>query len=112
MHKFTDHQLVDFLDFGFPTGFLGTDIPTLHVPNHSSALCQPAAVSDYIQTEAGFQALAGPFHSPPFDWCRVNPMMTRPKRDSHKLRVVLDLSFPDMMSVNQTWGRVQKVIEF
>ena len=100
MFKFKDHQLVDFLDFGFPTGFLGLDIPTLHVPNHSSALGQPAAVNEYIQAEVGFQALAGPFHSAPFDWCRVNPMMTRPKRDSHKLRVVLDLSFPDMLSVN------------
>ena len=75
--KFTDHQLVDFLDFGFPTGFIGTNIPTFNLSNHS------------------FGAMAGPFHISPFnEWFRVNPMLTRPKSDSNKLCVMLDLVFP------------------
>ena len=91
-HKFTDHQLIDFLDFGFPTGFIGTNIPTLNLANHSSALMHPQAINDFLGTELDFGAMAGPF--------RTNPMLTRPKRDSNKLRVVLDLSFPDSTSVN------------
>ena len=106
-HKFVDHQLVDFLDFGFPTGFQGFDIPTLNLPNHSSSTANPSHFSAYIATELRHNALAGPFRDQPFkEWFRTNPMLTRPKRDSNKLRVILDLSFPDTSSVNSAIPRV------
>ena len=101
IHKTTDPQLVDFLDYGFPTGFEGNQVPTLDIPNHSSSIAHPTHVQDYIVTELRHKALAGPFSCPPFrEWFRVNPMLTRPKRDSLKRRVVLDLSFPELTSVN------------
>ena len=101
IYKTTDPQLVDFLDYGFPTGFEGTQVPTLDIPNHSSSIAHPSHVHDYIATELRHEALAVPFSRPPFrEWFRVNPMLTRPKRDSLKRRVVLDLSFPELTSVN------------
>ena len=44
----------------------------------------------------------GPFQKAQFDpWTRSNPILTRPKRDSSALRVILDLSFlHDYTSVN------------
>ena len=37
----------------------------------------------------------GPFDHPPFTpWTQTNPLLTRPKKDSHLRRVVMDLSWP------------------
>ena len=59
-------------------------------------------VDKYISKELKHGALLGPFDSPPFDWLRVNPLMTRPKKDSVDRRVILDLSFPLGNSVNSS----------
>ena len=45
--------------------------------------------------------MRGPFTAPLFnEWWRTNPLLTRPKKDSLDLRVILDLSFPEGSSVN------------
>ena len=99
--KFNDAQLPDFLEFGFPTGYISCDVPTLGLDNHASAARNPLQIKHYIETELSHRAIMGPFSQPPFqDWFRTNPMLTRPKRDSDKLRVILDLSFPIGHSVN------------
>ena len=94
-----DKQLVQFLEFGFPVGYTGAQPPTLNLPNHSSAIKHPLHVDTYLATEVDKVAI--PLDSQPFtEWWRVNPLMTRPKRDSNKMRVILDLSFPQGFSVN------------
>jgi hypothetical protein len=57
-------------------------------------------VISYIEGEIGLNSLMGPFNSPPFDNFMSNPMLTAPKKDTDKLRVVHDLSFPTGASVN------------
>ena len=99
--KFNDAQLPDFLEFGFPTGFVSNDIPALGLDNHSSAVRNPLQIKNYLDTELSHCTVMGPFTQAPFqDWFRTNPMLTRSKRDSDKLRVILDLSFPLGHSVN------------
>ena len=94
-HLLRDSSLVDMLEFGFPVGFTGSEPPTAGLDNHSSARLNPAHVSNYIDTELEHKAIVGPFNNPPFTpWFRLNPAMTRPKRDSPDFRVILDLSFP------------------
>lgn len=45
--------------------------------------------------------MVGPFTSTPFlPWTRLSPMMTRPKKDSLKRRVIVDMSFPEGSAVN------------
>ena len=89
-----DQQLVDFLQYGFPVGYCAPHPPTTQLPNHSSATANPDHVLKYINTECNKDAMLGPFSSSPFiQWTRLNPMMTRPKRDSSELRVILDMSF-------------------
>ena len=39
--------------------------------------------------------MLGPFDYPPFTpWCQINPILTRPKKDSTSRRVIMDLSWP------------------
>ena len=100
-HKIRDQSLIPLLKYGFPVGYDTLDQPVTGLKNHSSAVANPAQVEDYIDTELGFDALIGPFCHEPFEgWCRTNPMLTRPKQDSDKLPVILDLSFPQQGSVN------------
>ena len=58
-------------------------------------------IDKYIRVESEHGALMGPFQSSPFEgWFRTNPLMTRPKRDSVDMCVILDLSYPRDSSVN------------
>ena len=99
-HLISDKALPDMLAYGFPAGHAGP-IPTQGLTNHSSACKNPTQIDKFIHKESSLGALAGPFTSQPFiGWFRQNPMMTRPKRDSSELRVILDLSFPVGSGVN------------
>ena len=52
-------------------------------------------ILSFINTELSHNAMLGHFQSPPFI-----PMMTRPKKNSTKKRIIIDLSFPHGKSVN------------
>ena len=97
---YEDQELLDFLAFGWPIGYEGDGTPTLNLGNHPSANNFGPHVDHYISKELSFGALSGPFKDNPFDWLRLNPCMTRPKKDSELRRVILDLSFPLGHSVN------------
>ena len=105
LRGYPDWQLVAFMRYGWPMGYEGASPPELTHPNHGSARSQPQHVSKYVDKEASLHALAGPFPEPPFSWFRVNPMMTREKKEPGCFRVVLDLSFPCEDSVN---GHIDK----
>ena len=97
----SDKSLVDMLSFGFPVGFEGSTVPSAGCDNHGSAIRFPADISRFFEKELSFGAIVGPFIKPPFyPWNRVNPLMSRPKRDSEQSRVILDLSYPEGQSVN------------
>ena len=101
IHNCSDAQLPDMLQYGFPAGYQLDEHPTTRLANHSSSLANPTHVLHYLQTETGHGALLGPFRESPFEpWFRSNPLLTRPKQDSDKMRVILDLSFPHGTSVN------------
>ena len=93
--------LVDFLEFGFPLSYCLPYMPTPAFSNHSSAVHFPRDVDAYIKTELDHNAIQGPFLQPPFTpTFQTNALMTRPKPASDTRRVILDLSFPDQLSVN------------
>lgn len=96
-----DKELVQFLKFGWPVGY-NTDQPPVSVDtNHASALRYPKHVTSFIQKELQHKAVMGPFSEPPFTpWCRVSPLMTRPKKESQERRIIMDLSFPQGSSPN------------
>ena len=97
----TNISLPDYLEFGFPVGFHPNSPLESTIHNHASALLHPTHVQSYLAKEVACQAMLGPFSSPPFwPWYHLNPILTRPKKDSHDRRVILDLSWPHHASVN------------
>ena len=106
-HLLDDQSLVDCLEFGFPVGFMGNTPPATSIQNHTSARANPSRILDYLATEKGHDAMVGQFHAPPFSpWFRTNPAMTRPKRDSDKLRVRMQCQQSCAVWVSG-WGRFQ-----
>ena len=97
---YNDQELPDYLEYGFPLGYMLGNMPTPSQSNHQSARCYPSHVDHYITTELDAFALCGPFPKPPFDAFQINPLMTAPKKHSDMRRVILDLSHPDGASVN------------
>lgn len=90
-----DILLCDFLEFGWPLGYHAETCPDSTDKNHLNH------ISEFISNELSHRAVLGPFHQDPFQpWVRYSPIMTRPKRDSDKRRVILDLSYPKGRAVN------------
>ena len=82
-------ELLDYITYGFPLGYMGPISPTAGVPNHDTADQFPAHVDQFVDVELGEGALLGPFPSPPFiPWAHVSPIMTRPKADTSQRRVI------------------------
>ena len=91
---------MDFLQFGFPLGHLGS--PTLQSTdyNHKSATQYPDHIVHYLQVERQHKAIAGPYITKPDMLQHTSPMMSRPKPQSNRRRIIIDLSWPHGHSVN------------
>ena len=105
LQDYSDTNLVDFLAYGWPINF------DRNMPLQSTFVCHPSAkqhstdIDFYIATEIACVALAGPFEGPPVTCFHASPLMTRPKKDTDKRRVIVDLSWPDGASVNDGISR-------
>lgn len=99
--RYHDREICFFLRFGWPLGY-HKDEPPVSVPeNHSSANQYEQHIEGFIAEELAHSALVGPFSDHPFTpWTRISPLMTRPKKDSAKRRVIVDMSFPEGSAVN------------
>ena len=69
-------------------------------PNWPSALEHGAKVENIIAMDLSQGRLHGPFTSPPYQAYIVSPLGALKKRDSEKIRLIHDLSFPAQGSVN------------
>ena len=100
-HDTDEADLLEYVLFGFPLGYLGPQSSTDGVQNHDSALRFPSHINDFIAVEIEAGALIGPFNSAPFTpWAHISPIMSRPKADGDRRRVITDLTFPTDQSVN------------
>ena len=68
--------------------------------NHSSAKLFLQDIKAYIGEEIKHGAILGPFAAPPLNDLHISPMMTREKPNASRCRVIIDLSFPQGLSVN------------
>lgn len=88
--------------YGFSLQYTGPPLSEVSIEMHKSGLEYREKIREYIDTEIAYSAIAGPFSSPPFSpWCRTSPLMTRPKGEGDKRRVIVDLSYPDGNNVNE-----------
>lgn len=110
--SYHDREICYFLRYGWPVGYHLETPPVSVQENHESARSYSQHIHHYIDTELAHEAIIGPFKSSPFSpWTRLSPLMTRPKRDSDKRRVIVDMSFPtgeavnDGISISSIYGR-------
>ena len=79
LEGYWDNQLLFLLRYGFPLDFdHSVSLKSQH-NNHSSATDFPQHVEKYLQEEAKFGAIHGPFSAPPLDDLHVSPCMTHEK---------------------------------
>ena len=94
-------DVIDFVKYGFPLGYLGPVSDTRDTPNHPSAEDFPEQIDRFIDKEQKMGGLIGLFEQPPFTkWCHVAPLMSRPKKETEERRVISDLTYPEKSSVN------------
>ena len=97
-----DKDVIEWLRFGFTISREDTAVdPTPNNINHLRATLFPAVIDEYVEKEVRLGVAIGPFTVPPFlHRIGISPLSTRPKKDSDKRRIILDLSFPEGSSVN------------
>lgn len=82
LQEYHDQLLCKFLKFGWPLGYHRLSPPKTVTSNHPSALQYMPHVRQFIEAELEYEAVLGPFKNCPFSqWCRLSPIMTRPKRE-------------------------------
>ena len=103
LKDYSDYQICDLLEFGFPLGYFSDSPPISQSRNHSGAISFPHDVDEFISKEVSLGATIGPFNFDPFSFpwhCCYSPLNTVPKRDSNKRRIIVDLSWPIGFGVN------------
>ena len=107
LQGYKDTELLAFLTFGWPINFDRSFPISPTYMNHASALRHTADIEYYLDTEMSHAAMLGPFDTPPFPDAHISPMMTRPKKDSTRRRVILDLSWPHGSALNDGISRAE-----
>ena len=102
LQNYHDNVVIEFLRYGWPANRLPHTLPpTVNTQNHKSASDFPETIQKYIDKETQLGAMFGPFDHIHFQHrVGVSPLSTREKKDPHKRRVIMDLSFADGTSVN------------
>lgn len=99
--EYHDNEICAYLRYGWPVGYEGENPPQSVTHNHPSGDNFKSHVSEFINTECKHGAMLGPFKEDPFaPWFRKSPIMSRPKKDSVKRRIIIDLTFPEGAGVN------------
>lgn len=97
-----DSIVMNGIQFGFSLQYSGPTLNEVQEEAHASGRNYPDQVTKYLETEIREGAIIGPFMSPPFvPWCRTSPIMSRPKGEGNKRRIIVDLSYPPDSNVNQ-----------
>lgn len=101
LQTYHDKEICAYLRFGWPVGYTGSKPPVSVNRNHPSGDNFKSHVQDFLTTECNYGAILGPFDSAPFaPWVRISPIMSRPKKQSDKRRIIIDLTYPEGSGVN------------
>ena len=102
----TTHSLLSQIISGVKIGRVPADSQIVS-PNWPSSLEHRDQVTKIIEDDLAAGRLHGPFREPPYEHYIVSPLGAFPKKDSSKVRVIHDLSFPVKGSVNSLIDRDQ-----
>ena len=106
---YKDQKVLQYLQFGFPLSISQPELLDNQSPtNHFSALQFQEAVSLYLAKESSHGAMLGPVksfgHHSGHKFVHCSPILTRPKGQNNR-RVILDLSYPKGLSLNDQVDR-------
>ena len=108
---YDDQALCEFLQFGFPIGITITPDQLLDSNvkgNHLGAVQYPKFIEEYLAKEVNSGSVLGPFRRNPFNHpIAISPLNSVPKRDSEERRVIVDLSWPLVGSVNSFIPKIE-----
>ena len=91
LQDYEDSAVCDFLQFGWPVGFMPTTLPVFDLRTHRGALLFWEQVTAYLTKEISLGRVTSPFDTVPFtDGFVVSPLNTVPKRDSAERNSVND----------------------
>ena len=100
LKKYWDSQLCFLIRYGFPLDHK-ENFPLQHeLKNHSTANQHESDIEAYLQEEKRFGAIFGPFKTRPLQNMHFSLFLTREKPGTPHRRVIVDLSFPEGLSVN------------
>ena len=86
LQDYGDSVVWDFLEFGWPVGFMPTTLPVFDLRTHCVALLFSEQTTAHLTKEISLRRVAGPFDAVPFtDGFVVSSLNTVPKRDSAEL---------------------------
>ena len=100
---YPNQLFVEQLVYNFTEGFsIGYDGPEFSNTSHNlnSALSHPSAIYNTLIEELKHKRIAGPLNSTLLPYFRTSPIGVVPKKDSHKFRIITDLSSPAGISIN------------
>ena len=98
---YPDEIICEFLEFGWPIGYMSDTLPIFDLRTHRGALDFPDQVNAYLSKELKLGRIAGPCDTVPLaQGFVVSPLNTVKKRDSEERRVIVDLSWPCGHAVN------------
>ena len=106
---YCDIEVCDLLEFGFPLGCNDNETLLSSVKkndlwkykNHRGADDFPEDILLYLEKESNSNAILGPFNENPFQsGLKISPLNSVPKKDTTERRIILDLSCPRGLAVN------------
>ena len=88
LQDYEDKEVVEWLKFGWPTGRIQQLPPPVTTrKNHKGATEHPEHLKRYIEKEASYGAVMGPYDKIPFAGnIGISPLSTRPKKGSQERR--------------------------
>ena len=92
-------KVCSYIDYGVPIFYEG-DIITVESPNWPSANLYSEQVTEVVNRDVSMHRLLGPFKKPPFENYKISPLGAFERKNSGKVRIIHDLSFPPTNSVN------------
>jgi hypothetical protein len=102
IHNYKDHEVIDFIKFGWPLNADKNPAQTKFPVNHKSAKDNPKDIEKFITKAHTRNSILGPFTKSPFDPpVAFSPLGAVDKKDTTNKRIINDMSFPhDGTSVN------------
>ena len=104
---YPDQEVIEFLEYGFPISYQGTNPNRTFCSNHKGAREFPSEIDSYLAKESKKGAILGPFDTNPFRGSNLtlSPLNSVPKSDTSKRRIILDLSYPPGEGINDGISR-------